>query len=186
MEGARRRVDQLVRNEVDALDDAYYGTPQADGTRAADGWRNDVSKPYRIWDVQTTPARSKLAFDTLSGLLHHLTFLLQHLANCDHSGVNPAATYAAYPEAKYNAVMQTVTRGEPAVFVETKVRETKRNMRALIDEWNAASLSPPFTRTRWNNIVNFIRNRPVIAEMLSRRSVLAPVLDIDDETDVAT
>lgn len=174
MEGARRRVDQLIRNEIDALDTAYYGF-----------WRNGQSQAYRIWDVQSTPARSKLAFDILSGLLHHLTFLAQHLANCDHSGVNPAATYAAYPEAKYNVVMQTVTRGEPAVFVETKVRETKRNMRALIDQWNAASLSPPFTRARWNNIVNFIRNRPVIAEILSRRPVLDPVFDIDNETDVA-
>ena len=185
MEGARRRVDPLIRNEVDALDDAYYGTPQADDTRLADGWRSGVSKPYRIWDVQSTLVRSKLAFDILSGLLHHLTFLIQHLSNCDHRGVNPAADYDAYPELKYNAVTLAPVRGQPSVFVETKVRETKRNMRALIDQWNTANLSPPFTRTRWNNIVNFIRSRPVIAEMLSRRPVLAPVLDIDDETEVA-
>ena len=175
MEGARRRVDQLIRNEIDALDDAYYNF-----------WRNGQAQAYRIWNAQSTPARSKLAFDILSGLLHHLTFLAQHLANCDHSGVNPAVAYPAYPEAKYNSVIApSAVRGAPAVVVETKVRATKRNMRALVDQWNTATLSPPFTRARWNGIVDFIRARPVIQEILTRRAALDSILDIDNETDTA-
>ncbi|HEY4721125.1 MAG TPA: hypothetical protein VII92_04725, partial [Anaerolineae bacterium] len=180
---ARKRCDPYIRALVDQLDDAYYGTPQPDNSRLPDGWKHGVLHPFFLWDVQSTPAQSKLAFDALSGVLHHLTFLLQHLFNQDHRGQNatdPEADYDKEPEGRYNAV-----RDDLGNVVETKVRRAKRWMREMATQWNAATLQPPMNRARFNQIVNFIRNRPKVAELLARRATLVSILDIDDEADVS-
>lgn len=180
MAGARSRVDPVMRALVDQLDDAYYGTPNPDGkTRAADGWRHGVSHPFFIWDY-VGGQDNKLKFDLLSGAIHHLTHLAQHAFNCDHSGVNPAATYAKYPEAKYNEI-----RDANGLLVETRVRAAKRWCRGMATQWNAANLTPVMNRTRWNQIVNYLKNRPAVQELLARRAALDVVFDIDNETDVA-
>jgi len=184
MQGARKRCDPYARALVDQLDDAYYGTPQPDNTRLADGWRDNVSHVFFLWDKQATPAQSKLAFDLLAGTLHHLTFLMQHLFNQDHrlqNATDPEADYDKEPETIYNAI-----RDENNTIVETKVKSVKRWLRGMATTWNAANLQPPMNRVRFNQVVNFIKNRPKVAELLTRRPALDAILDIDNETDLST
>lgn len=180
MSGARARCDPLMRALVDRLDDCYYGTPNPDGTRQANGWRHGVSNPFFIWDY-VAGQNNKLKFDLLSGCLHHFTQIVQHIFNCDHGGVNPAVTYAKYDERRYNHVRDSVT----GVLVETRVRAAKRWMRGVATTWNNAGLTPVMNRTRFNQIVNYIKNRPAVAELLARRPTIDAVFDIDNETDTA-
>lgn len=177
MAGARARIDPTMRALVDQLDDCYYGTPNPNGTRQSDGWIHNVSHPFFLWDY-VAGQDNQLKFRLLSGALHHLTHMTQHLFNCDHSGVNPLATYLKYPELKYNQL-----RDANGVLIETKVKMSKRWCRDMATIWNNAGLTPLMNRTRWNQIVNYIRNRPPVQELLARRSTLDPVLDIDNETD---
>jgi hypothetical protein len=186
MEGARRRCDPYLRALVDQLDDAYYGTPNPDGSRQANGWRSGVSQPFFLWDY-VAGQDNKLKFDLLSGILHHLTFLAQHLFNQDHRGQNatdPEAQYDKYPEPKYNEIRS----GPPGatVIVESKVRQIKRWLRDMATQWNAANLTPVMNRARFNQIVTYIRNRPRVAELIARRPALDAILDIDNETDIST
>lgn len=182
MAGSRKRCDPYLRALVDQLDDCYYGTPTAGNMRLPDGWKHGLSKPFFIWD-HVAGQDNKLKFDLLSGTLHHLTFLCQHLFNQDHRGQNaePEAQYDKYPEEKYNQI-----RDEGGVLIETRVRRTKRLLRDMALRWNAAGLTPPMTRARFNQIVNYVRNRPKVQDLLTRRPALDVVLDIDNETDVST
>lgn len=168
-----------MRAIVDQLDNCYYGTPNPDGTRQANGWRNGVSNPFFLWDY-VAGQDNKLKFDLLSGCLHHLTHLVQHVFNCDHIGVNPAATYTKLEERRYNHVLDPVT----GALVETRVRAAKRWMRGMATAWNNAGLTPVMNRTRFNQIINHIKTRPAVAELLARRPAVDSVFDIDNETDL--
>lgn len=179
MAGARSRCDPTMRAIVDQLDDCYYGTPNPDGTRQANGWKHGVSNPFFIWDF-VAGQDNKLKFDLLSGIIHYFTHIVQHIFNCDHSGVNPAAAYAKYPERKYNQIIDIAS----GLVIETRVRQAKRWCRDMALVWNNAGLTPAMNRTRFNQIVNYIKNRPVVAELLARRPAIDVVFDIDNETDV--
>lgn len=172
MDGARKRIDHIIRELIDQLDDCYYGTPNGTG-RLQDGWRHGISKPFFIWDF-VAGQDNKLKFDLLSGTIHHLHFLVQHLFNCDHV----FGGYEKTPEPEYNWIRDSNNQ-----FVETKVQDSKRWIRNMATIWNNAGLTPAMNRTRRNQIINYIRNRPVIADVLSRRADLDPILDPENTTD---
>lgn len=165
---ARKRVDPTMLRLVEQIDDCYYN-----------GWRIGQSRPFFLWDY-VAGQDNKLKFDMLSGILHHFTHLVQHLANCDHNGVNAAAAYPKYPERKYNQIIDTATN----TVIETKVRQAKRWCRDMAVTWNNAGLTPVMNRTRFSQIVNHIKTRTAIQEILTRRPTLDPIFDIDNETDI--
>lgn len=165
---ARKRVDPTMIALVAQLDDCYYN-----------GWRLGQSRPFFLWDY-VAGQDNKLKFDLLSGTIHHITHLTQHLANCDHRAVNAAAAYGKYEERRYNHIIDPAT----GTLIETKVRAAKRWLRGMATTWNNAGLTPVMNRTRFNQIVNHVKSRPVIAEILARRPALDPIYDIDNETDV--
>lgn len=153
MEGARRKIDPIMRGLSDQLDDAYYNF-----------WKNGQSQAFFLWDyVQGEDNKKK--FEILGGIIHHLTFLAQHLFNTDEQ--------TPYPESSYNT-------GNP-----TKVSKTKQAMASLISQYNSAGLTPTLTPPRINNIVDWIKSRPVVSELRSRRQtdtdrILDPLTDGGD------
>lgn len=172
LDGARKRIDPVIRIVIDELDDCYYGTSTATG-REKDGWKHGVSHPFGDFDF-VLGEDNKLKFDLLSGLMHHYTFLAQHAFNLDAT----AGGYEQVPESNYNWV-----RNNSNQFVETKVQESKRWIRELVPKWNSAGLTPVMNRPRINKLFNTILQKPEIKELLSRRNDLAGIFDPDDLTD---
>ena len=172
MAGARQQIDPVMRQLVDMLDDTYDGTPTADGkTRQANGWEHGVSHPFFIWDKEATLDKSKLKFDLLSGIIHHLTFLAQHMFNC--------AEAAKYPEVRYNEV-----RDDTGTLIETRVRSVKRYIASSIVIYNDAALLPVMNKTRRDSIITWIKNRPVVDALIKTRAAVATVLDPDSTVDI--
>lgn len=77
-ETIRKRIDARFNAVHDALEDAYYGTPQFDGSgkfteRLQDGWKHGVGNAFKngtkTYDKAATPALSKTQFDKLHGLI---------------------------------------------------------------------------------------------------------------------
>lgn len=179
MDAARKKIDPVIRKLVDRLDDAYYGTPQGN-TRQQDGWKHGISHPFFIWDY-VAGEDNKLKFDYLSGIIHHLTFLCQHLFNTDEA--------TKYPEAKYNAPVDKEGKRllrPDGITPLTRVWETKQHIKQIVLAYNAASLTPPLNRVRVKKIIQWIKNRPIVSALRIRRPAdTDSILDPEDESDIS-
>ncbi len=78
----RRKIDHIVNDIHDELSDCYYNY-----------WKIGNSKEFFGYDKRRTQAKSKLQFDVLHGLLHHIYKIMFHKIN---------QLYAQYPESEYN------------------------------------------------------------------------------------
>lgn len=93
----REAVEPSYTAAMDQVEEAYYGTPQFDGTgrfmgRLTDGWRHGVSHPVTVggqtFDQAATIAGSKQRFDTL----HSVIGALMHLALVEANRQRPTDT----------------------------------------------------------------------------------------------
>lgn len=178
MDAARKKIDPVMRELVDQLDDAYYGTPKPDNTRQKDGWKHGVQSPFFSWNYLPTDD-NKLKFDLVSGIIHHLTFLAQHLFNTDEA--------QKYPEAKYNEPLDEngdrLLRSDATPL--TKVWAAKQTIKQLVIDYNAAGLTPPLTSGLITGLTNWIKAQAIVVEVSSRRKTdVDAVLDYEVDTDI--